>query len=107
MLPICFAFSLTSKDRRPTLPTAIRGAKSVNFTHSRTARRYSLRFLPTPYCSQRTFKGQQMLDMIFTIGPAISAGLFVCAAFIAIDCALFPEHTTATIEELPEMGYDW
>jgi|RhiMetdeSRZDD1v2_1073273.scaffolds.fasta_scaffold88699_5 hypothetical protein len=48
-----------------------------------------------------------MLDMIFTIGPAISAGLFVCAAFIAIDCALFPEHTPATIEELPEMGYDW
>jgi hypothetical protein len=48
-----------------------------------------------------------MLDMIFTIGPAISAGLFICAAFIAIDSALFPEHTTATMEELPEMGYDW
>jgi hypothetical protein len=27
--------------------------------------------------------------------------------FIAIDCALFPEHTPATIEELPAMGYDW
>ena len=48
-----------------------------------------------------------MLDMIFTIGTAISAGLFVCAAFIAIDCALFPEHTPAAIEELPVMGYDW
>lgn len=48
-----------------------------------------------------------MLDMIFTMGTAISAGLFVYGAFIAIDSALFPEHTTATMEELPEMGYDW
>jgi hypothetical protein len=48
-----------------------------------------------------------MLDMIFTMGTAISAGLFVYGAFIAIDCALFPEHTSATIEQLPEMGYDW
>ena len=48
-----------------------------------------------------------MLDMIFTMGTAISAGFLVYGAFIAIDSALFPEHTTATIEELPEMGYDW
>lgn len=48
-----------------------------------------------------------MLDMIFTVGPTISAGLLVYAGFIAIDCALFPEHTSATIEELAEMGYGW
>ena len=47
------------------------------------------------------------MDMIFTIGAAISAGLFIYGAFIAIDYALFPEHTTATTEELPEVGYDW
>jgi hypothetical protein len=47
------------------------------------------------------------MDMIFIIGTAISAGLFIYGAFIAIDYALFPEHTTATTEELPEVGYDW
>ena len=47
------------------------------------------------------------MDMIFTIGTAISAGLFIYGALIAIDYALFPEHTTATTEELPEVGYDW
>lgn len=46
-----------------------------------------------------------MLDMIFTIGTTISAGLFICSAFMAIDYALFPEQTTAAAEELPEMGY--
>lgn len=48
-----------------------------------------------------------MLDIIVTIGTAISAGLGIYGAFLAIDYALFPEHTTATVEELPEMGYDW
>ena len=36
-----------------------------------------------------------------------SYDVLVYGAFIAIGSALFPEHTTATIEELPEMGYDW
>jgi hypothetical protein len=55
-----------------------------------------------------------MLNMIFTIGGAISAGLFIYGAFIAIDYALFPKNTTRKAEEapakageLPEMGYDW
>ena len=48
-----------------------------------------------------------MLDIILTIGTALSAGFFIYGAFVAIDYALFPEHTTATAEELPEMGYDW
>ena len=48
-----------------------------------------------------------MLDTILTIGASISAGLFVYGVFMAIDYALFPEHTTPSIEELPEMGYDW
>ena len=48
-----------------------------------------------------------MLDIIFPIGAAISAGLFMYGAFITIDFALFPEHTTAITEELPEIGYDW
>jgi hypothetical protein len=47
-----------------------------------------------------------MLDMIITIGPVVLAGVVVCGGFIAIDHALFPEHWTATPEELPEIGYD-
>jgi hypothetical protein len=48
-----------------------------------------------------------MLDIILTIGTAISAGFFIYGAFVAIDYALFPQGTTPTTEELPEMGYDW
>jgi hypothetical protein len=46
-----------------------------------------------------------MLDMIFTIGAAISAGLFIYGAYLAIHYALFHEHiaTTSTADELPEI----
>jgi hypothetical protein len=47
------------------------------------------------------------MDMIFTIGMGISAGLIISGAFISIHYALFPEQTTSTTEELPEMGYEW
>ena len=45
-----------------------------------------------------------MLDMIFTIGAAISAGLFIYGAYLPIRYTLFHEHiaTTSTAYELPE-----
>jgi hypothetical protein len=53
-----------------------------------------------------------MLDMIATFGTLISAGCFVICGFIAIcgaiaiDYALFrKQQTTATSEELPEIGW--
>jgi hypothetical protein len=43
-----------------------------------------------------------MLDIIFTIGTAISAGLFIYGAYLAIQYVLFHEHiaTTSTADEL-------
>jgi hypothetical protein len=39
------------------------------------------------------------LDLLFTFGTAISAGFFICGAFIAIDYVLFPKRTTATAHD--------
>jgi hypothetical protein len=48
-----------------------------------------------------------MLDMLFTIGTVISAAMLGYGAYLSIHYALLHEHaaTTATAEELPEIGY--
>ena len=45
--------------------------------------------------------------MLFTIGTTISGALFIYGAYLAIRYELFSKHTatSATEEELPEIGY--
>jgi hypothetical protein len=76
--------------------------RRVNFAQPRAVKGYRPPSIGASNCFRRI-----MLDMIMTIGPAVSAGFVICGGFITLDHALFPEHRTATPEELLEIGYDW
>jgi len=47
------------------------------------------------------------VDIIFTIGTMISVAMLAYGAYLAIHYALFHDRieTTATADELPEIGY--
>ena len=48
-----------------------------------------------------------MMDIMFIIGTLISVAMFAYGAYLAIHYALFHDRieTTATADELPEIGY--
>jgi hypothetical protein len=81
--------------------------RRVNFSHSRSAGCYRPVLYRSSTLLLTNLLGGRLLDMLFTIGTTISGALFIYGAYLAIRYELFSKHTatSATEEELPEIGY--